>query len=171
MRELIIYPDDLLKQKCEPVDGPAKYEELVEEMREIMIKNDGVGLAGPQVGELVRVFLMDEGWQPGKPAPEQERKIRAYFNPEIIEIEEREEITEACLSFPGISIEVERGHKVKFRALDLEGKEVEKTVENLQAQCVQHESEHLEGITLADHASLSEKIEMQEKLEEYKKEN
>lgn len=171
MRKLRIYPDRVLKQKCEPVKKPEKYKKLVGEMVKIMEKYHGVGLAAPQVGELDQLFLMDEGWVAGKPASEQLKNIKAYFNPEIIEVKKKQETTEACLSFPGVSIEIERNTMVSFRALNIRGEKVEKTVSNLQAQCVQHETEHLKGVTLADNASLTEKIEMQKKLKEYRKRN
>lgn len=170
MRELCIYPDEVLKKKCQPVESPEKWQKLITEMKKIMVDHEGVGLAAPQVGEPIRLFLMDEAHQPEAPDQPVERKIKAYFNPEIVEIKDKGEISEACLSFPGITVEIERGRVVCFRALNSEGEEVQKTVKGLQAQCVQHESEHLDGVTLADHASLSEKLEMQEKLEKYREE-
>ncbi len=156
MRKLRIYPDDVLKKEAEPVENPERWSELVEDMRQIVSEKEGVGLAAPQVGESVRLFLMRDG-------PD-ELQWSAYFNPEIIKIREKERIPESCLSFPGVQIEAKRGRVVTFRALTAAGKEVEKTVENLLAQCVQHEVDHLDGITLVDHASLAEKMEMQKQL-------
>ncbi len=160
MRELQIYPADVLKKEAEPVEDPGEWDELVADMRRIVSEEEGVGLAAPQVGESVRIFLMRD--EPDK------LQWSAYFNPEIIKVRETEKIPESCLSFPGVKIEAERGRVVTFKALTAAGEEVEMTVENLLAQCVQHEVDHLDGITLVDHASLSEKMEMQKQLEEAK---
>ncbi len=171
MRKLKIYPDEVLKKKCRPVKKPGKWHDLISEMKKVMVENQGVGLAAPQVGETISLFLMDEAREGGESKPASKQDISAYFNPEILNIREKREISEACLSFPDISIEIERGRVLAFRALNRAGEEVEKTVTGLQAQCVKHESEHLRGVTLADHASLQEKMEMQKKLKAYRKEH
>ncbi len=159
MRKIKVFPDAALKQQALPVEQPANWNRLVAQMKSLVKQADGIGLAAPQVGVNRRIFLLQgeagEGWE-------------IYFNPEITELAEPVEFTESCLSFPGVVIRVERGRKVIFRAIDESGNPVEKQLEGLRAQCVQHEIDHLDGITLYDHASFTEKVAMSEQLKNYK---
>ncbi len=159
MRKLLTYPAGPLKEKSRPVEDPEKYEDLVREMKKIITEHRGVGLAACQVGENVRLFLMRTG-------DEETEVYEAYFNPRIVEKTDMETMEESCLSFPEVSVEVKRASKVTFEAQDSAGDQVEETVEGLQAQCVQHEIDHLDGVTLIDYCSLSEKIEMDKKIKE-----
>ncbi len=159
MKQLRVFPAPELREKSTPVANPNSWTELVEHMKKTVEKAEGVGLAAPQVGVNKRIFLMQKpegnGWD-------------LFFNPEIIERSELNQVEESCLSFPGISITVERGRVVRFRALDENAEPVERVVEDLLAQCVQHEIDHLDGITLYDYAVLTEKLEMQQSLQNSK---
>ncbi len=161
--KLCYYPDPILKKKCGKVEPGADYKDLIKEMEKVLIEEEGVGLAAPQVGVDIQLFLMR--------MDESGKLYEVYFNPEIIEAANYEMVSESCLSFPGVSIEVERARRVKFRARVPSGKIVEKNVTDLLAQCAQHEIEHLSGITLFDNASLSEKMDINEKLKSFKEKN
>lgn len=159
MRKLLTYPAEPLKKESRPVEEPADWGGLVEEMKQIISENNGVGLAAPQVGENIRLFLM-------RKTKEEETIYEVYFNPRIIEKREPEKMEESCLSFPEVTVEVERAREVTFEALAPSGETISETVEDLQAQCVQHEIDHLDGVTLLDYCSLGEKIEIDKKIKE-----
>lgn len=151
-RELLYYPDQSLKTPAQPVENPGAWDELVEDMKRLIRIHEGIGLAAPQVGESVRIFLL-------RLDPE-EQLYEVYFNPEIKNIRHRETVSEGCLSFPEITVEIERGLEVDFSALTPGGRAIERTVDGLQAQCVQHEVDHLEGRTLVDRCDLTQKMEV-----------
>ena len=143
-------PDPLLSQRSKPVEMvDDDIRKLMDDMLETMYAEDGVGLAAVQVGILKRVLVMDvdqgsEGG--GKP----------YFlaNPEIIESsDEIKTYDEGCLSFPGARGEVERPKIVTVKYLDYNNEEQTLHADGLLATCVQHEIDHLNGVTFVDHLS------------------
>jgi peptide deformylase len=108
-------------------------------MFETMYGAPGVGLAAPQVGVLKRLFVMD--CSSGK---DKKQKV-VLINP-VIETEEGEQVgDEGCLSFPGVFLEIKRPQRVVVRARDLDGSEFTLDVMDLQARCVSHETDHLDG--------------------------
>lgn len=154
--ELVLYPSDTLKETCEKVEDPAQWDQLRERMVEKLYEKNGIGLAAPQVGELIQLFLL-------RLDPEK-RLHEAYFNPEIVSVDQTKTLTEGCLSFPNIEVEVERGMEVVFEAVTPTGEEVSREVNGLQAQCVQHEVDHLQGKTLLDRCDLTQKMTIKDKL-------
>lgn len=155
-RELILYPSSNLEITCEKVTDPSEWDDLRELMAQLLYEKNGIGLAAPQLGESIQLFLL-------RLHPDR-RLHEAYFNPEIKSIIESEPVIEGCLSFPNIEVEIERPTHLTFSALTPGGEKVERTVKGLQAQCVQHEIDHLRGKTLLDHCDLAQKIQIQEKL-------
>ena len=114
-------------------------QKLVKDMFETMYDSQGVGLAAPQVGVLKRLFVMD--CSVGKDS----KQKFALINP-VIELEEGEQIgDEGCLSFPGIYIQVARPQRLVVRARDMDGSEFKLDVMDLEARCVSHETDHLNG--------------------------
>lgn len=156
-RRLVLFPSEGLNEECEPVSDPSEWDDLRDRMAEVLYEKNGIGLAAPQVGESIQLFLL-------RLDPEK-RLHEAYFNPEILDVQNNESLTEGCLSFPNIEIKVDRGTEVTFEALTPAGESVERTVTGLQAQCVQHEVDHLHGRTLLDRCSLTQKMEIQDRLE------
>jgi peptide deformylase len=138
--EVVRYGDPVLTKPAEAVtEFDASLRKLVDDMFETMYGAPGVGLAAPQVGQLKRLFVMDCSL--GK---EKKQKV-ALINP-IIETEEGEQIgDEGCLSFPGIYLQVARPQRVVVRARDLDGSEFTLDVMDLEARCVSHETDHLDG--------------------------
>lgn len=138
--EVVRYGDPVLTKPAEAVtEFDASLRKLVDDMFETMYGAPGVGLAAPQVGQLKRLFVMDCSL--GK---EKKQKV-ALINP-VIETEEGEQIgDEGCLSFPGIYLQVARPQRVVVRARDLDGSEFTLDVMDLEARCVSHETDHLDG--------------------------
>jgi peptide deformylase len=148
VREILIWPDPLLKKKASPVSKvDDSIRELVKDMFETMYAADGVGLAAPQVGILKNVIVLDT--TPRQP----ESKPVAMINPEIIEKIGTTVYNEGCLSIPGEAEEVERAEKVTVRFLDPDGNEQVMQCDGLLAIAVQHETEHLIGTLFVDHLS------------------
>ncbi|WP_043334430.1 peptide deformylase [Belnapia moabensis] len=146
---ILLVPDLRLRAKARPVgQGDADaVRALAPRMLASMYKAPGIGLAAPQVGELLRLVVVD--LQPeDKPAP------LVLVNPEIVaastELATREE---GCLSLPGQYADVTRPARVKLRYLDLEGAKREIEAEGLLATCLQHEVDHLNGVLFVDHIS------------------
>lgn len=132
-----------LHKKCRPVtDFNQKLWDLLDDMKETMYAAEGVGLAGPQVGMLRRVFVIDVG-----------EGILEFVNPEIIETSGEQDGSEGCLSFPGEFAQVKRANYVKIRAQDRFGKEFTMEGTELLARAMQHENDHLDGVVFKDRAS------------------
>jgi peptide deformylase len=148
IREIIIWPDPVLKEIAKPVDRvDDDVRRLLDDMSETMYAADGVGLAAPQIGVLKRCIVIDT-------SPRQDgQKLIHLVNPVIVRAEGRTTYTEGCLSIPGEAEDVERYEKVWVRALDYHGKELELECEGLLSIASQHEADHLEGTLFVDHLS------------------
>ena len=144
IRNIVKEGDPILNKVCRPVTTfDDRLATLLDDMHETMIAADGVGLAGPQVGMLRRLFVV---WDTTD-APEY--KCIDFVNPEILAVSEEEETAyEGCLSFPGHNGAVTRPAAVKVRAQDRHGEWFELEAENLLGRCIQHENDHLDGITI-----------------------
>ncbi len=146
IRKIVKYPDPVLKtptNKVEIIDESIK--NLVKDMFETMYHEEGVGLAANQIGVPLSVMVIDT--TPKKESP----PIKAVLiNPEVLDMEGKITYREGCLSFPGLTVEVQRSSKVRVKALDLEGKEREYIFEGFPAIVFQHEFDHLNGITFVD---------------------
>lgn len=150
IRPILTAPDVRLKQKSKPVEGGVTdaHRRLMDDMLETMYAAPGIGLAAIQIGEPLRIIVMDLAAKDEKPAP------RYFINPEIIwASEETKPWEEGCLSVPEIYDEVDRPAQVKIRYLDYHGKPVEEDASDLFAVCIQHEMDHLEGVLFLDHLS------------------
>lgn len=155
-----LYPTEVLRMKADPVpieDGvDASMRAVAERMIELMRGADGIGLAAPQVGIPVRLFVAHVPPNPElEPDPSglpiSSEKPQVFFNPEIIAFSrDLEPYEEGCLSLPGINGEVNRPSTVTMRAIDLEGKTVELEATGLMARCWQHEIDHLDGVLIID---------------------
>ncbi len=148
VREIIIWPDPVLKQVAEPVDRvDDDIRRLLDDMAETMYAADGVGLAAPQVAVGKRLVVIDTS--PRQP----EQKLVHLVNPVIVRSEGATTYTEGCLSIPGEAEEVERAAKVWVRALGYDGNEFELEGTDLLAIALQHEIDHLDGTMFVDHLS------------------
>ena len=154
LRKIVKEGDPILNKVCRPVTKfDDRLAQLLDDMRETMLANDGVGLAGPQVGMMRRLFVVwDTTDCPDEIPEDYEYKLIDFVNPEILEVtEETETAYEGCLSFPGHTGAVERPVGVKVRAQDRNGDWFELEAEGtLLARCIQHEYDHLDGITIME---------------------
>ena len=148
LREIAVYPEEVLKTRAEPVDEvDDEIRRLIDDMAETMYAAPGVGLAANQVRVLKRVIVVDIDHPEGTP------NLIALVNPEIVERSGEICWEEGCLSFPGINVDVTRSAKLVVRALDRDGNPIELEAEELLAVAIQHEIDHLDGVTLADKVS------------------
>jgi len=133
----------ILRQKSKPVKGiTAELKRLGLDMAETMEVKDGIGLAAPQVGQLLRIIVV-------KPKPNEKTLI--LINPEIKKFSRKKDVlVEGCLSLPNIEAPVERAVKISGQALDLNGQKVKIKAKGLSARVIQHEVDHLEGVLIVD---------------------
>jgi len=150
IRRIRVFPDPILRKKCRVVRRvDDKVKELAYDMVETMDAAGGVGLAANQVGALQRVVTLH--------LPGDEYAI-ILVNPEIRDTEGEREVIEGCLSFPGFEGMVKRSVTVKARWLDENGSKMKVTAEELFAQALEHEVDHLNGILYVDHLLAHEKL-------------
>ena len=147
-RPILRFPDPRLRKVSEPVvNFDDSLRSLVNDMKDTMYLAEGAGLAAIQVGEPLRLFIID----PEVAGRTSEDPPVVFANPELIEISEEEQTgDEGCLSLPGIFVPVKRGMRAKIRAQDLEGKTFELEGQALLARALQHETDHLTGRLLID---------------------
>jgi peptide deformylase len=146
IRTILHYPDKRLRTKGERVaEVTPAIKQLVSDMAETMYAAPGVGLAATQIGVAYQLFVVDVA------AEEEPSDLRVFINPEILELRDHVAWTEGCLSFPGVSEEIERAAIVRVRAQDQDGKWFELEAEGLLAVAIQHEYDHLQGVLMIDH--------------------
>lgn len=137
-----VLPDPVLRQKARRVNSiDNSIRRLISDMMDTMHSASGVGLAAPQVGVSLRVVVVE--------VPEESALV--LINPEVIKREGVRSLTEACLSVPGYQGEIKRAVKVKVKAQNLQGKEIRIRGEELLAQALEHEIDHLNGTLYIDH--------------------
>ncbi len=152
LREVLQFPDPRLKRKSEPIGGVTDaIRRLAVDMIEVMYDEPGIGLAAPQVGEAIRLIVMDTEWTDEENDPG--RNPIVIVNPEILERDGEIVWTEGCLSVPDLQADVERSETVTLEAQDLEGEPVRIEAVGLQAVCFQHEVDHLDGVLFIDRIS------------------
>jgi|TARA_R100000501_G_scaffold13654_5_gene25056 peptide deformylase len=150
-------PDPRLKQVSQPVDAVTdELRRLMDDMLETMYAAPGIGLAAIQVGEPVRVLVIDLQELP-EGEEDEDKRVRAplYFvNPEILErSQEMTTYNEGCLSVPEQYAEIDRPSVIRARWLDYDGNAHEQEIDGFLATVLQHEMDHLEGILFIDHLS------------------
>lgn len=149
-----VYGDPLLRKVTQPIgkDYP-KLNELIENMFETMYNADGVGLAAPQVGLNIRLFIVD-----ASPAADEEPELKdfkkVFINPEVVETDgEPWEMEEGCLSLPNIRENVLRDEQVTIKYLDENWNEHTETYNGFAARVILHEYDHLDGKLFIDYIS------------------
>lgn len=160
--EILHFPDPRLREKAAPVTAVDEdLQRFIDNLFETMYAAPGVGLAATQVGVAKRVAVMDCSEERSDPI--------VMINPEILSEDEPVEVDEGCLSVPEHYDKVTRYRRVRFTALDREGKRYERDAEDLLAQCVQHEIAHLDGGLYIDQLSRLKRGRIRRKLEKYGK--
>ena len=148
LRPILIHPDPRLKKRCDPVTEVTKeLRAAADDMLETMYDAPGIGLAGPQIGLMSRILVMD-----CVKDPEAAPRPMVLLNPEVTWSSEAKNVyEEGCLSIPEQYVDVTRPAEVKVRWMDLKGVAQEEHFTGLWATCVQHEIDHLNGKLFIDY--------------------
>jgi len=158
-----IYGDKTLRRIAEPVEKLTdKIKDFITDLTFTMYEKEGVGLAAPQVGRLLRIFVVDPFWF----TEGSEKNPIVLINPKFLEFEGQTESEEGCLSFPDIYEKVMRAKKVVIEGLDEKGKKVRYEADELFARVLQHEYDHLDGILFIDKIPKLRKIFIKKRLSE-----
>jgi len=146
VRDIRILGDSALRVRCDAVETvDDEVRQLVDDLRETMYAADGIGLAAPQVGIPLRVFVYD--------VREPDIEPGVLINPRFVEAGGTIRDTEGCLSIPGLDETVERYAEVVVEGLDRDGREIRIEARDLLSRCLQHENDHLDGILFIDRLS------------------
>jgi len=162
--KITCYPAGVLGKPAEPVgEIDETIRRLVEKMTDIMLANKGMGLAGPQAGVGLRLFIISlDGAR---------ENVRAYINPTVTPRGDLEEMEEGCLSVPGVWTKIRRYKQATVTATDLDGNEFTEEAEGIYARCLQHESDHLEGRTIVSRMGQAARIAHRRQLKKLTQEN
>lgn len=148
IREIRKYPDPVLRKKAAPVKAfDDALRKLVEDMVETMYDEPGVGLAAPQIGVSLRLFVADIT------VGEKPDSLVVLANPKIVAASGRLIEEEGCLSVPGVRADIPRAESVEIRGINLDQKEVSLKGRGYLARAFQHEMDHLDGILIWDRMS------------------
>jgi peptide deformylase len=174
IRRIYETPDPVLRQISKPVETfDDELKTLVADMFETMYAAPGIGLAAVQVGEPIRLLVIDlqESEDPDDPESRAIRDPRVFINPEILWHSDTEvPYTEGCLSVPEQYAEVMRPDRIRSRWQDSDGNVHEEEIDGLLAICLQHEMDHLNGVLFIDHLSRLKRDMVLKKLAKWRKE-
>lgn len=146
IRKIYQYPEPVLRKKAEDVkDFSDELQQLIEDMADTMYDAPGIGLAAPQVGESIRLLIVDLR------SDGEKREYLTVINPEIVASEGTQVDEEGCLSVPDLTANVNRFKKITLRYQDKDGNDQEIIAEDRFAVVLQHEIDHLNGILFIDH--------------------
>ena len=141
-----IYGDKVLRQRAKEVEQLTDDIKLfINDLTHTMYIRDGVGLAAPQVGVSLRIFVIDTEW-----FKTDEKNPKVFINPQIIDMEDEEINEEGCLSLPNIFENVKRYKSIKIKALNENWEEVEYYAQGFLSVAIQHEFDHLNGVLFVD---------------------
>ncbi|MCB0395799.1 MAG: peptide deformylase [Flavobacteriales bacterium] len=169
---IVAYGDPVLKKRAEDIEADSEnLQVLIRDMWDTMYDAAGVGLAAPQVGRSVRLFMVD-----ASPFEEDDASLadfkKIFINPQIIEESGNPwKFNEGCLSIPTIREDVERQPVVRIAYLDEEFNQQEETFEGIAARIIQHEYDHLEGVLFTDRISPLKRKLLKRKLTEISRGN
>ncbi len=145
------YPTEVLRKSAQPIKKiDDSIRQLVEKMTDIMLKNKGLGLAAPQAGLSLRLFIISLNGT--------RENVKVFINPTVTPNGDLTEMEEGCLSVPGIYTKLRRYNKCSVTATDLDGNEFTDEAEGLYARALQHEYDHIEGMTIVNRMGQAAKI-------------
>lgn len=147
--EIIKLPNKILQKESTQVVGVdiknGLYKELILSMKKDMVDNKGVGLAANQVGKDVSIFVIDEKLAGENEVPD------VFINPKITEYSKgNDDLEEGCLSIPDYWAPIKRAKKIKIKAIDEKGNKIKFKARGFLARVLQHETDHLNGLTIKD---------------------
>ncbi len=141
--QITYYPSEVLSKPAKPIEQiDDSICQLVEKMTDIMMENKGIGLAGPQAGMPLRIFIIS--------LDASRKGVKVYINPTVTTSGEFDSMEEGCLSVPGVYMKVRRYEKCTVTATDLQGNEFTDEADGLYARALQHENDHIEGRTIVN---------------------
>ncbi|MHC4644743.1 MAG: peptide deformylase [Planctomycetota bacterium] len=146
------YPAEILSARAQPVEKiDDNIRRLVKKMTDIMLENKGIGLAGPQAGVPLRIFIVSLNGN--------RENVQVYINPIVTpKTDELQPMEEGCLSVPGVYTKVRRYQECSVTATDLNGKRFTEEAEGLLARVLQHEYDHIEGLTIVNRMGQTARI-------------
>ncbi|CAD5248046.1 MULTISPECIES: peptide deformylase [unclassified Imperialibacter] len=159
---IVVYGDPVLRKRAADIEKGSDVKQLVLDMFETMRSASGIGLAAPQIGMSIRLFVVD-----GSPLEEPEvsgfRKV--FINAKIVERDGKPIVMEeGCLSIPGVRDDVQRPNSITVNYYDEHWKEYTETYEGMKARIIQHEYDHIEGVLFTDHLTAFKKRIIKNKL-------
>lgn len=161
---IVLSPDPRLRQECKPIEEiTPEIEALAERMKDEMFENGGCGLAAPQVGELVQLVVIDTEYE-----SRDDYDPIVLVNPVVVEQSDKlVSFSEGCLSIPGINCDIKRPDRVVVEAYDLDAKPVRyEAAHDLFCVCLQHEIDHLHGITMFERLAPAQRMHAMRKYQE-----
>ena len=150
---IVTYNDPVLREKGKPItDNTPEVQQLIDDMFETMYNGQGVGLAAPQIGESLRLFVMDADPFTADEEGEENLGPMVFINPEIEPVGDFKTATdEGCLSIPGIRESVTRPETIRVKWLDRDFNPKEQTFSGWPSRVIQHEFDHIEGVLFIDY--------------------
>jgi peptide deformylase len=165
---IVMYGDPVLRQKAKDIDPGTDIQTLVDDMFETMSAANGVGLAAPQIGKSLRLFIVDGTVIEDEPGMGSFKKV--FVNPELVEEEgEPWEYEEGCLSIPNIREKISRKEQLKIRYFDENWNGHEDIYDGMKARIIQHEYDHIEGKMFVDYLTPLKKRLLKGKLSDISK--
>jgi peptide deformylase len=160
--DILSFPDPRLRIEASPVVAfDSELQSLVEDLKETMYAESGIGLAATQVNVHLRLLVLD--------VSETRDRFRVFINPALTFAAGSETCEEGCLSVPGVYAEVSRAREVGVRAQNPDGSYFEASLTGLEAVCLQHEMDHLQGKLFVDYLSPLKRMMVRKKLEKQKR--
>jgi peptide deformylase len=147
---IVMYGDPVLRQKAKDIEPGTDVKQLIADMVDTMHAASGIGLAAPQIGKAIRLFVVDGAGLDEEPDMENFKK--AFINPQILdETGTPWDFEEGCLSIPNIREKISRKEKVKIKYYDEDWKLHEEEYDGMKARIIQHEYDHIEGKLFVDY--------------------
>lgn len=147
---IVMYGDAVLRQRAKDIEPGTDLTQLIEDMFQTLEAANGIGLAAPQIGKSVRLFIVDGTGLEDEPGMESFRKV--FVNAEMIEELGRSwEFEEGCLSIPNIRERISRKEQLRIRYFDENWNSLEETYDGMKARIIQHEYDHIEGKMFVDY--------------------
>jgi peptide deformylase len=147
---IVMYGDPVLRQRASEIEKGTDLKQLIEDMFETMHNANGIGLAAPQIGKSIRIFVVDGTIMDDEPAMTDFKKV--FINPLILaENGTPWEYEEGCLSIPNIREKISRLEKLRIRYYDQDWNLIEEDYDGLKARVIQHEYDHIEGKMFVDY--------------------
>lgn len=165
---IVMYGDPVLRQRAKDIEPGTDLTQLLQDMFETLAGANGIGLAAPQIGKSIRLFVVDGTGLEDEPGMEDFRKV--FVNPEMIEeLGTPWEFEEGCLSIPNIREKISRKQQLKIRYFDEQWNPHEETYDGMKARIIQHEYDHIEGKMFVDYLTPLKKRLLKGKLSDISK--